>query len=538
MNYVFLKRARVVVALIFLVIISVVFLDFRNSFGADFYEWAVALQFMPSLLKTFTIAGFVGIGLISVLILTVLFGRVYCSAICPLGIFQDVVSWFSRKVKKKNRYKYSKAWTITRYTILGITVLFLLFGGITFVTLLDPYSLFGRISSYIFKPFVIVLNNLGANGLSKMDIYSFLYRYDPVPVHWGIMLITALFLAVILIFSFQRGRLYCNTICPVGTFLGFISKYSIFKIELDKSTCTKCGKCARVCKSECIDLKTQEIDHSRCVACYNCLAVCPEDAAKYMIIKNAKANSKAPFVPVSMMNKTIKKGAADMGKRNFLIAGAVGTTTFLGLSKWQTAKGNETSKKGESTIPEAKTSPVSPPGSRSVEHLNDRCTGCSLCITACPTKVLQPSFMEYGLIGMMQPHMDFHVGLCNFDCKLCSEVCPTGAIMPLTIDDKHVTQTGIAHFVKANCIVETEGTDCGACSEHCPTKAVHMIPYGDLFIPEVTDELCIGCGACEYACPTRPYRAIYVDGNKTHQVAKKPETEKAKTDLKEDEFPF
>lgn len=536
MNFLTLKRVRVTLAIFLLLLISSVFLDFRNSFGKEFYEWAVSLQFVPSFLKTITVSGTIGIGFVIVLLLTILFGRVYCSVICPLGIFQDFISWLSRKFKKKSRYKYHKTWNILRYSVLALTVLFLVFGSITLVTLLDPYSLFGRLSSYLFKPTLVVLNNLGAEGLSKAGVYSFLYRYDPVPVHWGIMMITALFLVLILIMSFQRGRLYCNSICPVGTFLGFISRFSVFKVELDKLTCTKCGKCARACKAECIDIKTQKIDYSRCVACYNCLAVCPENAAKYRIVKNTTSKKITSAVP-GFEEKPIAK-APDMGKRNFLLTGMIGTATLMGLSKFNTAKGQEAPNKGETSVPEARTSPVSPPGSKSIEHFNNICTGCSLCITACPTKVLQPSFMEYGLIGMMQPHMDFHSGLCNFDCTLCSEVCPTGAILPLTAEAKHLTQIGKAKFVKTNCIVETEGTDCGACSEHCPTKAVHMVPYGDLVIPEVNEEICIGCGACEYACPTRPYRAIYVDGNTVHQQAKKPETEKAETNLKEDEFPF
>ena len=534
MNFKILKRARVSVALLFLSLIAVVFLDFRDSFGAAFYDWAVSLQFVPSLLKTISVPGTLAIGLAVVLILTALFGRIYCSAICPLGIFQDIVARISKRFNKKSRYKFHKAWTIVRYTILVITIVFAVLGSITFVTLLDPYSLFGRISSYVFKPAIVFINNISAQGLSKAGIYTFLYRYELQPVHMGIMLATLIFLVLILAMSFRRGRLYCNSICPVGTFLGLISKFSLFKIELDKSSCTRCGKCARVCKAECIEIKNREIDHSRCVACYNCLTVCTEDAARYRIKK------KGPKIDVAKMKMADHAEAkTDLNKRRFLVNGAIGTATFLGLSNHNPLFANgASSHSGETVHKEPKTSPVSPPGSKSIDHLNKVCTGCSLCISACPTKVLQPSFMEYGLIGVMQPHMDFHTGLCNFDCTLCSDICPTGAIIPLTVEAKHLTQIGRVKFIKANCIVETEGTDCGACSEHCPTKAVQMVPYGDLFIPEVNEEICIGCGACEYACPTRPYRAIYVDGNPVHQEAEKPETEKAKTDLKEDEFPF
>jgi formate hydrogenlyase subunit 6/NADH:ubiquinone oxidoreductase subunit I len=134
--------------------------------------------------------------------------------------------------------------------------------------------------------------------------------------------------------------------------------------------------------------------------------------------------------------------------------------------------------------------------------------------------------------------MDPAAGYCNFDCTVCGEVCPTGAILPLTVEQKQVTQVGEVRFIKENCVVYTDETLCGACSEHCPTKAVEMVPYkGDLNIPEVNPEICVGCGACEHACPVRPHRAIYVDGLAVQQIAKKPEVKESKEGSLE-EFPF
>jgi len=151
---------------------------------------------------------------------------------------------------------------------------------------------------------------------------------------------------------------------------------------------------------------------------------------------------------------------------------------------------------------------------------------------------LLPAFTQYGISGIMQPVMDYHKSFCTYNCTVCTEICPTTALHPLVLEAKKLTQLGKSIFIKDNCIVKTEKTACGACSESCPTKAVYMIPYeGNLLIPEVNADICIGCGHCEYACPTTPYKAIFVDGNAVHKAAKKPENKESEIKIPE-EFPF
>ena len=291
---------------------------------------------------------------------------------------------------------------------------------------------------------------------------------------------------------------------------------SLLRIKIDESSCSRCGRCSLACKSSCIDFMNRSVDLSRCVACYNCLSTCPDKAITYGFPSLKKVE-----MPV------------DTGKREF-IAGTL--LLMFGLSQTVRAKEVPVPKKA-STVKEDKRSPVCLPGATSIENFSSRCTACSLCVSACPKDVIQPSVLEYGIKGIMQPRMDYHKGFCNFECIICTEICPTGALMPLELEAKKLTQLGKAIFIQDNCIVHTEKTDCGACSEHCPTKAVQMVPYeGNLVIPKVTDDICIGCGACEYACPTTPYKAIFIDGNINHIAAKKPETEKAV--LKTNDFPF
>jgi ferredoxin len=183
--------------------------------------------------------------------------------------------------------------------------------------------------------------------------------------------------------------------------------------------------------------------------------------------------------------------------------------------------------------------PIMPPGAKNSGHFNAYCTGCQLCVTKCPMQVLKPAVLEYGISGITQPHLAFstHV-FCTYDCNICTSVCPTGALIKLPMEEKKLTQIGIAKLRLDMCEVITKETDCGACSEHCPTQAVHMIPYKNgLTKPEVTEDLCIGCGGCESICPVRPYQAIYVEGVATQIKAKKPQEAK-KFDKKIDDFGF
>jgi len=543
-KYKVLKKIRVFISLVFLVLLGGFFLDFLGTFSTGLITGFVFPQFVPSLLKFFNVFTWVATGFIVVLILTLLFGRVYCSTICPLGIMQDVISWLRRRFRKRKKpnYHYLKALHWLRYGIVGATLAFLASGSILVLSIFDPYSTFGRIVSDLFRPLLTRGNNLLSGILKNFDIYG-LYHVDLQPLHIGVLAIPLAFLIAVVWMSLTSGRLYCNTVCPVGTFLGLVSKLSLFQIRLNPNSCTKCGICEKRCKANCIDTKNMRVDFDRCVGCFNCLQSCPFSAAEYSLnplykkltLPEPSAFS-TPNTPASGKEGGGDKAShhkTDVGKRKFLAGIALAFFSVTKLSKAQELVSYN------ATTPVKRENPVSPPGADSTDRFNDACTACHLCVNVCPTQVLQPSLLEYGLRGLMQPRMDYHAGFCNYDCVACTEVCPTGAILPLLLEDKKRIQLGKAQFVKENCIVETEGTDCGSCSEHCPTKAVDMVDYKNgLRIPEVTEDICVGCGACEYACPTHPYKAIYVEGNPVHLQAQKPQHEKIEREEPEEDFPF
>lgn len=515
----FLRRFRIFFSALVFICFFVVFVDFTHLIPSKYINILTWLQFTPSFLKYLDLGTLASAGFAAVLILTLLTGRTYCSFLCPLGIGQDLNSRIGGRIRKKfRRYGYKKPFTIIRYTLLAATITVAIIWGIYLVTLLDPYSIFGRFMTFFAKPAVLVLNNFAANILGKFDIYTLshipvtgfpLWTY-PIPVFFA-LLIAGL--------SLTRGRLYCNMICPVGTLLGLLSKVSPLRIRIDESKCSKCGLCSVRCKSSCIDFINHKVDLSRCVNCFNCVSTCPDKAISYGLVTLRK-----------------KESDTDTSKRKF-IAGSLALMFGLPFTVRSQDKASPVPQKA-STVREDKTYPVCPPGAGSLEEFNEICTACSLCITACPNKVLQPALLQYGVRGMMQPVMDYHKSFCTYNCTVCTEICPVYALRPLTLEAKKLTRIGRVNFIKDNCIVKTEKTACGACSEACPTKAVYMVPYeGNLLIPETNVDICIGCGHCEFACPTTPFKAIYVDGVPVHEAASKPENKEAETEIPVD-FPF
>jgi ferredoxin len=508
----FLKNIRVILSLLFFLPISLFFIDFTGKLPNQLHH-LLSAQLIPALLS-------LNLLVINLLvILSLLFGRIYCSTICPLGVFQDITSWksrFFRKKSKKYRFDYSKPQNILRYSILSITIIILIFGSSSLVLLLDPYSTFGRIISQLFRPLVIWGNDGLVFVLGKMGNYS-LYKVEQVsfvPVAFGVSLF---FFCLVAVMSWFSGRLYCNTICPVGTSLGLLSKISIFHISIEESTCTRCGACEKHCKSQCIDSDAKKVDDSRCVSCFNCISACKKGGINYDIrYKNRKAHP--------------DQNKFDNSRRTFLLVSGAALSS-VAFAKTRKIIGNNDS------ILSRK--PIMPPGSTNINHFNAYCTGCQLCVSKCPMQVLKPAGLQYGILNITQPHLAFstHV-FCTYDCNICTTVCPTGALRKLPMEEKKLTQIGVAKFRKNMCVVFTDEKDCGACSEHCPTQAVHMIPYKNgLTIPEVTDDLCIGCGGCESICPVHPYQAIYVEGNTNQIKARKP-SEAKRFDKKINDFGF
>jgi polyferredoxin len=486
------------------VLITLLFLDFTGTLHA-WFGWIAKIQLISAVLALNT-------GVITALVLlTLLFGRIYCSVICPLGVFQDVVSWFAGK-RRKNRFRYSSALLWLRYGVLTVFLLALIFGISSVFTLLEPYSAYGRIAGNLFAPVYQLGNNLLASFAERIDSYAF-YSVD-VWLKSGLTFIIAVgTLIVVAVLSWRGGRTYCNTICPVGSVLGFLSKYSLFRPAIDETKCNECGLCARNCKSSCIDAKAHKIDYSRCVSCMDCIDKCRQNAMTCSL--RPLTSTKQPATVSGTVDATTENGRS---RRRFLSLTALFAVGAALKAQNKIADGGLAVIE-DKKIPVRKT-PVVPAGTQSLRNMSRHCTACQLCVSVCPNQVLRPSS---DLSRFMQPEMSFERGYCRPECVKCTEVCPPNAIKRITTADKSAIQIGRAVWIKENCVVNTDDVTCTNCARHCPTGAITLVPRNpetsnSLKIPTIDNERCIGCGACENLCPARPFSAVYVEGNIIHHT--------------------
>ena len=348
------------------------------------------------------------------------------------------------------------------------------------VVLLDPYGLFGKMVT-------------SASGQA---------------IGWIVPAVAAAAFIIIAILAWKHGRTWCNTICPVGTTLGFFSRFSLFRPVIDADKCKNCHVCEHKCKASCIDISQHKIDYSRCVDCFNCVDSCKFGALKYKIAGPAGNDKKEA-------GKAQNEAGNDAGRRAFLASSAmIATSATLGSQSKKVDGGLAAII--DKKVPE-RTVPLTPFGSESVKDFYQKCVACQLCINACPNNVLRPSS---DLSRLMQPEMGYEKGYCRPECTECSQVCPAGAILPLTPEEKTQFHIGTATIERSLCVAE-DGISCGNCARHCPVGAILMVakdPADDAspMIPVVDEAKCIGCGACENLCPSRPFSAIKVNGLSVH----------------------
>lgn len=492
-KYVLLHIVRIVIAVIVLSLLVRVFILHGNLSreGAltgllNFAGNGLAeIQFVPLILSLTTGVSIMLVIIGIMIVMTLLFGRIYCATVCPLGICQDIAFRAGNGIRKKKlggiRGKH-----ILWFSICAVSV-FSGFAGLTVLLgWIDPYSLFGKVMLFTIRPISSFVHNHAIISFIP-DSSGFAQKLTGgtfVPVYFAICLTFCIGLAAL---SFLKGRLWCNFICPVGAVLSLISRCALLKMRIGTS-CVSCGLCEGSCRGRCINVYYKTIEDDRCVRCFDCAAKCPTGAITYGFRRDSEKDDVSSQSRKSFIRNGIVSGAA-------IGAGMIFPGSVI-----------------RALSPENQNYPM-PPGGMNQRRFSKRCTSCGLCSGRCPTGVIRPAVFEKGVTGLMQPVLDFTKGYCVYECSLCSEICPTGAIKAISIKEKKKLSIGYAVFDEQKCIVYRNGTSCGACAEVCPTHAVTMVKFRKgLMLPVVEESLCIGCGACVFRCPARPVVALQVRG--------------------------
>lgn len=448
------------------------------------------------------------------LIATIIFGRFFCGWICPLGSLNHFFSTFKserreHRAKKLMQSNIYKPYQSIKYYLLVIFAGMAIWGSLQ-TGVLDPISILGRSISmvvlpsftWLLKTFIawlwsgdFVVFTLLGEGLHRGLSAVFLPERQP---HFHGMFWMALIFLLIILANRIYTRFWCRAICPLGACLGLLSSFAIFGLKINEEACDNCNKCLLRCQGG--DNPHKDLPHHRaeCHVCLNCLADCPHDTISFGFFENKKLFKSKPQIT----------------RRKIMFAGLAGLLAVPAL---------------RSGTDSYKTQPglIRPPGTLNEEEFLARCIRCGQCMKICPTNAIHPTMLEAGWEGIFTPYLIPVIGYCEYNCVLCGQACPTGAIEALTRAKRHGEEDsreisiGTAFVDRNRCLPWAFDTECLVCEEWCPTseKAIELredtvvTPKGKTIIikrPQVNPEQCIGCGACEFACPVEGKKAIRV----------------------------
>ena len=445
-------------------------------FPSDFSKMVYNLQIGPALIRLFKGIGINALLTVLIPILFVfLFGRIYCSILCPLGILQDfarcVGNYF--KLGEKPQFGNKTAVKITRISILVVVVGLLLLDSSIAVSWLEPFTIFSR-TLFLLKS--IVTKSIPTSLIPSIFIGMTI----------GIIFLTAL----------KKNRFFCIWVCPIGTVLWGISKFSLLKFRINKSTCTNCGKCVAACKTNAISLKNKTVDPMLCVGCFNCLTACKNNSMTFSPPKKVDKNTKNEKNTSSNFPKSRRKFVRQLG--SFLLIAVSPSNTLMSHKKKQVS------------LKIKSKSPVYPPGVKNISHFKNLCTGCMVCAQKCPAEIISFSLDKSCRSGII-PILNFQNNYCLENCVECTTVCPTGALSPLSIIEKKDYKIAKLKINSDYCLNVKDKLECSLCSEICPVNAIKMRPSPDnnFKIPFVNTDICNGCGKCQYRCPSQNSDEIF-----------------------------
>ncbi len=486
------RISQVLFFMLFLALFYLAAFPYQINFPADLFLRASPLIALSTSLAAKKIIGTTLLAF-GILILTFVLGRYFCGWICPLGTMMDISDRVIGKVKKKYP-PLKRKWRVWKFSILILIFIAALF-SLQFIWFFDPLVIMTRTMTTAIYPVSVILLEGVMNLLLVMGIFQDLLfeLYDflretilPIePLFFQKSVIFGLIFLGILSLNFFARRFWCRYLCPLGALFGFFSAFRLTRgIFIAENKCTACGRCQRECKMDAIKDGFRSYSPIECIECLACVSVCPTQAISYQLTPR------------------FAREKIDVTRRRFLYSTAGGLLT-LGLIRSgladKTALGNV----------------VRPPGALPEPEFLDRCVRCQECVKICSSTgaCLQPAFLESGWEGMWTPRVVARHGYCEYNCNLCGQVCPSGAIQPAQLEMKQKElRMGTAYFERNRCIPWYRNEDCLVCEEHCPLpeKAIKfdprqvILPNGEtrmVKFPYVDESLCIGCGICVTKCP-------------------------------------
>jgi len=436
----------------------------------------------------------------AMLVLTFVLGRFFCGWVCPLGAMTDAVNTF-RRWKNGLKEAANRKVRPIKYFLLALLLVSAVL-GVQAAWIFDPLVIAARFISLNLIPaitflteklFIFLMRDMHVRG-PVYDIYHVL-KTSVLGVkvfYFANAVVIFLYFILIVGAALLVARIWCRALCPLGAIYSYIAGFSLLRRVVVK--CTNCGLCVRDCRMGAIKDGGSYLKRE-CILCMDCVYDCVAGKTKFSFAGNdLRSGLKEPAVKTDA-------GTGGVSRRDFLFL-IFGSAVFPGFLK---------QKRGALRAPV-----IRPPAALREDEFVDRCVRCGNCMKVCPTNGLQPVMAETGIEGIWTPKLVPEIGYCEYNCNLCGQVCPTGAIRRLSIEDKKNIKLGTANIDRSICIPWAQGKGCIVCEEHCPVpeKAIKLIASnvkgGILEKPVIDAELCVGCGLCQNKCPVRPVRAVTV----------------------------
>ncbi len=472
--------------LIFIILIALATYPSKDPLPLDIFLRLDPLIAIGTSLATWEIVDKAFIS-ISIILLTLVLGRVFCGYMCPLGTSIDLGQriFIKRPKRKKKEFleytqKFKKYRTI-KYYLLIATLVSAGF-GFSLLYILDPISLITRTAANFFYPLVIYISNACLDLIrpiaSKFGFVELSHMHYIQPIFGSNLIIFMMFFTIIFLTLFQ-SRFWCRYLCPLGALLGVCSKTTLLKKHVSDE-CNNCNQCKVHCPMDAIHDDPKATIQSECIQCETCKTVCPKDAVDF----NFKAKERKHVdTSTGLTRRTVLSS---------LLAGF--TLSFL----------------GKTNIAKANVSLIRPPGAIPENDFLSRCVRCGECIKSCITNTLQPAAFEAGFEGLWTPmHHMRHAG-CEQQCNMCGQVCPTQAIRSLPLEERKYARVGTAVITRDKCLAWEQNKLCIICDEQCPYNAIVFKHVDGHKRPFVDETKCNGCGICEEKCPIIGESAIVV----------------------------